>query len=80
MSAIPFVPNWAAALAVGAVVLLYPRFSVARGYWWNLLRGRDADDVAEWRAWAERLAGVVLVAYGVSELVAPMLSGGGIAL
>lgn len=64
MSLVPFLPNWAAAITVGTVMLLYPRVYVANRYLWNIVRGRDKDDVSALRAWFERLSGVALVAYG----------------
>lgn len=69
MSLVPFLPNWAAAITVGTVMLLYPRIYVANRYLWNIIRGRDKDDVSALRAWFERLSGVALVAYGVYLLV-----------
>lgn len=64
MPLLPFLPNWAAAITVGTVMLLYPRVYVANRYLWNIVRGRDKDDVSAWRAWFERISGVALVAYG----------------
>lgn len=73
MPLVPFLPNWATAIAVGTVMLLYPRVYVANRYLWNLLRGRDKDDVSAWRAWLERIAGAVLVGYGVYLLAWPTI-------